>query len=71
MDNCHDCGQAADTQDCAFCHHALCPAHTIRAVFFGEIVSWCQPCRTRYEADKASHRDAVSLVWQWGGEGPS
>lgn len=61
MDICYECGQAADTQDghCAFCHHALCLSHTVRAVFFGDIVSWCEPCHARHEADQAEHRDVV------------
>jgi len=55
---CYACGEAAEPEEgqCAFCVHRLCGRHTIRTLFYGEWVSWCQPCRDRYEADRAAHR---------------
>ena len=64
---CYACDRVAypDEGRCAFCDHRMCYQHTIRATFFGDWVSWCEPCHTSYEADKAEHREAVGHVWEW------
>ncbi len=56
---CYECGREAEPEDgrCAFCDHRMCFQHTIRTTLYGEWVSWCQPCRSRYDADQEPHRD--------------
>lgn len=58
MKLCYECGREADPEEgrCTFCDHRMCFQHTIRTTFYGEWVSWCQPCHTRYEEERAEHR---------------
>lgn len=73
MKTCDACRQAVDTPDgqCTFCHAALCRRHIIHASFFGEVVAWCDACRTRYDADQAEHRADVGRLWHMVEEVPS
>lgn len=51
---CYACQRESDPEEgrCAFCDHRMCWVHTIRTTFYGEWISWCEPCYARDKTDR-------------------